>query len=271
MALRWEQARLVGHTDVGRARGGLAARRRSRVGVAAAAAMLVAMIGSHQSQSVGSPVDTEFATEVGKIRRVTLADGSVITLDTRSRVSVAFAVGERHLRLLAGRARFEVAHDVQRPFVVSAGEGDVVATGTVFDVSLVDDHPRVRLIQGAVEVRRRSRGASVASVLVARLRPGQAIALGVAEVAPVQVAGDERWVSGMLRFDGVPLGDALADANRYSLVSIRLADPQLGALRVSGGFKAGDQQALARALAASFGLEADRDAAGNYVLHKVAR
>ncbi|MEI9850127.1 MAG: FecR domain-containing protein [Sphingomonas sp.] len=171
MALRWDQSGLVGHTPSGQAREGLpeAPRRAAfpaRYYAVAASLVAVIAIGAmlllSPMRDGGAPVPgaavvaTELASPVGTIRRVTLDDGSVVTLDTGTRLEVAFTQGERRLRLLAGRARFEVAHDAGRPFIVAAGDGEVVATGTIFDVSLVGARPRVRLIQGSVEVRSRS-------------------------------------------------------------------------------------------------------------------
>ncbi|WP_083942745.1 FecR family protein [Sphingomonas soli] len=264
MALRWDQAGLVGHTPSGQARQGLPAspvRRAMPMRYAALAASLIAVIALSAlfwlspsgTPTVPQVAAREFVSPVGEIRRVTLEDGSVVTLDTGTRLEVAFTSAERRLRLLAGRARFEVAHDSARAFVVMAGEGEVVATGTVFDVSLVGPRPRVRLIEGSVEVR--SRAANASPKPVARLVPGQAITLGTPQVTPSPAPpAEERWVSGMLSFDGTPLADAIAEANRYSERRILLGDPALGTLRVTGAFKAGDQVAIAGALAASFGL-----------------
>jgi len=278
MVMRWDQARLVGHTETGRTRTGLPPRRAPNVRFAAVAALLVAallggsawllMSGRTAPVAPSAVVATELETPVGAIRRLPLPDGSVVTLDTRTRLQVAFGSAERRIVLIAGRARFEVAHDAARPFVVSAGEGEVVATGTVFDVSLIGNRPQVRLIKGSVEVRRRGAGVSARPEGVARLSAGQSIALGVAHASPSLAVGDERWVSGVLSFDGVPLDAALTEANSYSTTAIRLDDPALGMLRVTGGFKAGDQQGLAYALAASFGLEAVHDPAGNFLLRR---
>ena len=282
MAMRFEQARLVGHTPSGQARAGLPeapARRPAARRYAALAASIVAIAASgallltRPHDPAGGPqpkavAHAMVASPVGSIRRVRLDDGSFVTLDTDTRIETAFTPGERRLRLLQGRARFEVAHDAVRPFIVAAGDGEVVATGTVFDVSLVGDRPRVRLIQGSVEVRRHVAGATVPPELIARLTPGQTVPLGVPNATPSPAPADDRWISAMLTFDGTPLGEAIAEANRYSTRAIRLADPALGSLRVTGGFKAGDQEAIADGLAAGFGLRVERASNGDLILHR---
>ncbi|MDT7531994.1 FecR domain-containing protein [Sphingobium sp. SA2] len=96
----------------------------------------------------------EFASRVGQIRKLQLADGSEITLDTDSIVSMRFTPSSRSLRLEQGKARFEVAHD-KRPFIVSVGDAIVTAHGTVFDVGFRSDQTYfVRLLRGSVDVAR---------------------------------------------------------------------------------------------------------------------
>ncbi|MEN7537279.1 FecR family protein [Aurantiacibacter flavus] len=281
MRLRWDQSRLVGHTPSGQGRKGLPAppRRRFRLRALALAAAFVAMLvlgavlisawSTLPDAGPGAQIAASDTLETprGDIRRVSLADGSVVTLDSESRISVAFTSGERRLRLVAGRARFEVAHDAGRPFIVAAGGGEVVATGTRFDVSLIGNQPRVRLIQGSVEIRRSKSGAAGdAAASAVRLKPGQ-MALVDRPVPPetAPVAG-ESWVSGTLSFENAPLENVLAEANRYTARQVRLGDPGLGRLRFTGGFRAGDTDQLAQALATAFGLRVDHDPQGNPVL-----
>jgi transmembrane sensor len=106
--------------------------------------------------------------------------------------------------------------------------------------------------------------------LIARLSPGQAIRLaaGVEPVAQALVAGAKDWPNGMVEFDGTPLRDVLATANRYSKRRLSLSDPAIGDLKVTGGFRMGDQSALAASLAAAFGLRVDRQPGGDLRLSR---
>ncbi|MBW4332227.1 FecR domain-containing protein [Stakelama sp. CBK3Z-3] len=282
MELRWNQSGLVGHTPSGQTRAGLpeAPLRAfpSRALALAASILAILVLGAlllsarnarpGKSQSVQIAHAETLESPRGSIRRVTLADGSTVTLDSDSRIVVAFIPGARRLRLVAGRARFDVAHDADRPFIVSAGGGEVVATGTLFDVSLISGRPRVRLIEGSVEVRRPGPGDAADAALppAIRLAPGQMAAVDApAPLARAPAAG-ERWVSGTLSFEDAPLDAVLAQANRYTERQVRLGDPSLGALRFTGGFRAGHSDKLARALAVGFGLRIDRAANGDPVL-----
>ncbi|ROT95392.1 DUF4880 domain-containing protein [Altererythrobacter sp. FM1] len=281
MGLRWDQGGLVGHTPTGQARQGLPKAPGRRVPLralalaASVAAILIlgaVLLSARDTLPSGDPGTQIVASDTletprGDIRRVALADGSVVTLDSDSRIAIAFTPGERRLRLIAGRARFEVAHDADRPFIVAAGGGEVVATGTQFDVSLIGGRPHVRLFEGSVEVRRPESGAtSDAATPAVRLKPGQ-MALVDRPVPPetAPVAG-ERWVSGTLSFENASLESVLAEANRYTVHQVRLGDPSLGRLRFTGGFRAGDPDQLAQALASGFGLRVQPDSEGDPVL-----
>jgi transmembrane sensor len=73
----------------------------------------------------------------------------------------------------------------------------------------------------------------------------------------------------MLQFDGTPLAEAVALANRYSERQIILAG-NLNALRVTGAFRAGDTAGLAKALAAALSLSLQQRADGNLILSRRA-
>ncbi|MGK6355691.1 FecR domain-containing protein [Sphingomonas sp. DT-207] len=75
----------------------------------------------------------ERAVAEGGVRSLRLSDGSRVTLDRHSAIEIRLAARERRLRLLRGRARFDVAPDSTRPFVVEAGSGSVVAIGALFE------------------------------------------------------------------------------------------------------------------------------------------
>ena len=85
-----------------------------------------------------------YETRRGEMRVVTLADGSTVSLNTKSRMKVIYSAERRLIRLDEGEALFDVAKDALRPFVVRAGDTDVAAIGTSFVVQ--------RLTGAAVEV-----------------------------------------------------------------------------------------------------------------------
>jgi transmembrane sensor len=191
-------------------------------------------------------VAARYATALGEVRRVTLQDGTVMTLDAQSAVRVAFDGRTRDVALDAGRARFQVAHDKAHPFVVSAHGRSVTALGTVFDVELAPAGVTVTLVEGRVAVR----GPEHETVLA----PGQRL------TAPDRggwtrqvVEADEAagWTTGRLVFDGRALGDVAAEMNRYSARKLVIADAALAATPISGVFRPGDVTTLAAGLETS--------------------
>lgn len=206
-------------------------------------------------------------TRVGEIRTMKLADGTTVTLDTDSAIEVRLSDDLRQVRLVRGRARFDVAHDAARPFQVEAGGRTVTALGTLFDVGIEPEGVRVSLLRGSVDVRGLAPAGSVAAVT--RLAPGECFTDVARRPQVVKAApGLQQWVSGMLDFDGVPLADVLEQTNRYSLRKIRLGDPSLGAQRVTGGFRPLPVDDLAASLAAAFSLRVERSPQGDLILRR---
>ena len=193
-----------------------------------------------------------YATEIGEQRLVHLEDGSMVQLDTDSRVRVRLHRDRREVALLSGQALFTVSHDAARPFRVVAGETEVTALGTIFDVRRLAAGERVTLVQGAVDVR----NVEVATQ-VWRLAPGdQVIAAPAAQPRRVDVALETSWVEGRLVFRDVPLKQAVAEVNRYLTDKIVLSDGAFADATLNGVFKTGDRDAFVSAAAEVFNLTA---------------
>lgn len=186
-----------------------------------------------------------------------LDDGSVVTLDTGAAMDVAFTPGERRVTLRQGRARFDVAHD-GRPFTVFAGTGSVTARGTVFDVSLGSDgRVAVLLLRGAVDVAATARASAASGTpIVRRLNAGEDAAYVAGTLLPQYepIAKDVDWADAAIDFDSVTLGYLLDRANKDGPPTLRVSDPSLAQLRVSGRFSLHDHARLARNLATLLNL-----------------
>lgn len=175
-----------------------------------------------------------YTTRTGERRVVTLADGSQIALDSQSEVRVRYSRNTRDLTLSSGQARFKVAHDVQRPFSVTADGHKVVATGTAFNVDLFGPNVLVTLIEGRVIV--------LAPDNIP-LDAGQQLVLS--EVAPPSISriNIERamaWENGEVIFENDPLSTVVARMNRYARQRLVIEDDRTSQLRISGVFHTGD-------------------------------
>lgn len=195
-----------------------------------------------------------YATGQNERRVVTLADGSTLSLDAMTRVSVAYSDDARRLRLLKGQARFDVAHDVSRPFSVRARDRTVVATGTAFNIDVFGGQARVTLIEGRVLVMPAAPrpGQAAPAAKPVELRAGEQLV--ASDDAPVKVVVGidlqqaTAWQQGKLMFDKAPLAEAVARMNRYSQQKIIVADPATGAVLVSGAFDAGNTRGFLEAV-----------------------
>jgi transmembrane sensor len=93
-----------------------------------------------------------YASARGEVKVVTLPDGSRVTLDAASSVETRFTEASRPIRLLNGRAFFDVSSNPRRPFSVAAGDREVLALGTRFDVRLRPGELTVTLVEGRVKI-----------------------------------------------------------------------------------------------------------------------
>ncbi|MCC4595398.1 FecR domain-containing protein [Xanthomonas campestris pv. phormiicola] len=219
------------------------------------------------------------ATAVGQHRSATLADGSVVELNTNTILETNFSRGQRVIHLRKGEATFQVAHNPERPFLVHAGDIVVRAVGTQFNVRVRDAlDVEVIVTEGRVEVKptaatpapRARAGASQTAVPATRaLVAGQRYdaisqAAPVDSIAPAAVANTLAWRQGAIVFDGEPLAQALAEFNRYSDTRLVVADASIRDLRVGGRFRTGDVEGFLDALSRTFPI-ATRKGADNLI------
>lgn len=219
----------------------LAARRRTGAGwtpvalagglVAAVLAVAIAPTLIHRFQDPLAGAST-YTTAVGEIRDVTLADGSVVTLDTASTLRAKVDGKVRRLSLDQGGAYFAVAHDKAHPFQVALADRQVTVTGTHFATSLRQGRARVELLEGSVEVSQPR-----ASTEPVRLVPGDQVTYqaggAVRREARIDPATAVAWRQRRLVFQDAALSEVLAELGRYTDARITLANPALGRQRVT--------------------------------------
>lgn len=222
----------------------------------AAAAALIVGVGAALIYLGQLP--STYRTQMGERREVRLADGSSVALDSDSEVSVRYSRHARELVLMRGQAHFDVAHDIERPFSVEAGDRKVIATGTSFDVDLLGAELTVTLIEGHVVVLDRDKdnraGAGAdwpqdgvkldAGERLVTAAHTRAETSGGTSVERVNLQRATAWQAGQLVFDDEPLGTAVERVNRYSRIKLLVKDPRAAALRFSGVFNEGDTKAF---------------------------
>ena len=129
---------------------------RYRIWMAAATvAMLIAMSGwLYNIVSDSEPAFIVASNNTGIVQKVTLPDGTIINLNTCSRLTYpeSFSGKSREV-FLDGEAYFDVAHDKRHPFIVRAGELKIRVLGTKFNVNVSTLVPQITatLIEGSIE------------------------------------------------------------------------------------------------------------------------
>lgn len=199
-------------------------------------------------------------TGKGDMRRVTLAEGSAITLNTDSRVEPGLEARLRQVRLVRGEALFDVSRDPARPFVVEAGDVRIRVLGTRFAVRRFEDGSvEVAVLEGTVEV-----GAGGRSE---RLTGGQrsrvfSRTFRTESLSPAAIERSVGWRNGIIDLNGMTLAEAATEYARYSEHRIEFADPAIGTMEVTGIYSISDPLGFARAAALSLGLQAETTANG---------
>lgn len=229
----------------------------------------------------------DLVTRVGELRTLALEDGTRVYLNTDTVVVPRYSERVRSVEVEKGEALFEVVKNPDRPFIVTAGDHQIRALGTSFVVRRDRENLAVTLVEGKVTVtpalpasaanvaelvslaNEPSTGANTPNSHLSGLilKPGERVIFRIAERTPEAPAREnysvdkpsiERvtaWQRGLVSFDDTVLADAVAEMNRYSKIHIVVEDQATASIRISGIFRAGDQDNFARAIAKSYAIE----------------
>ncbi|USX16888.1 FecR domain-containing protein [Oxalobacteraceae bacterium OTU3CAMAD1] len=198
------------------------------------------------------PVYTEtFATVRGQQLNVELPDGSMLGLDTGTRAQVTLYRDRREVRLPEGQALFTVKADAARPFHVFTDRMLVTVVGTRFSVrntrTGLAQNVGVQVEEGRVRVSMLDQGKPAgAPVLLTAGQQVQSDAAG--RLAPMAPGGAMPWREGRVNFDRTPLGQAVAEFERYGATGLVIKDPAVAALRVNGSFDLRQADAFSQTL-----------------------
>lgn len=177
----------------------------------------------------------DYCTAVGEVKTLTLADGSRVTLDTDSALSVELGGSPRHASLRRGAALFEVSHDPRRPFLAEGRYSQIRVKGTRFALREEAASDIVSVLSGVVEASRGGRSPVL-------LRGGEQVSVDADRPGAVrQTAGTATaWAQGRLLFDDAPLAEVVAEIARYRHGAVLIKSESLKSLRVSGRFDLAD-------------------------------
>ncbi|QJU60870.1 anti-sigma factor [Sphingomonas sp. AP4-R1] len=197
---------------------------------------------------------------VGEIRKLALADGTTIMLDTDTKVDVAGAGDGRRLTLQRGKIFLDVARRGARALGIDAGGLAMEMAEGAVGIQAMAGLPLVALVAKGQLTVSQSDGLFRAP---RRLDLREYQELSLADGAPLgagairAIAASERdrflaWRDGMISFGGETLATAVRAFDRYGTVRI-VVDPELAAQKITGLFRADDPRGFAAVAAASFG------------------
>lgn len=222
--------------------------------VAAVVTLAVSVFWWTTADQSGNLVQT-YRTEHGEQALHRLPDGTTLRLNTETAVDVNYDRRERVVHIASGQALFKVAHDEPRQFRVLAGDAEIVAVGTWFDVRLVGESVVVTVVEGQVDVftgmrmRRRVEAGY-------RLRIDGGVMSAQSERVDVHAA--VAWPQHKIAFERRPLGEIADEFNRYGIVQLTIEDAALRALPVSGMFNVYDTNSFAAFLETLDGVRVER-------------
>jgi transmembrane sensor len=248
------------------------ARRAARWPLAAAVAFVFVAAGLIAGRSqIEQWLAPEYVTTVGEQRSITLEDGSVVELNSQSRLRAHFKDDLRAIELLEGEAIFRVAKDAQRPFRVRTGATDIVAIGTAFNVKASESSTVVTVLEGRVRVNQRdvaARSAAATAKAVSEFELAVGEQLIVSREQPairVSLQDTDKvtsWTERRLIFEDTPLSAVAAEFARYSPRAIRIQDRAVAQRKINGVFDATDPASLVEFLSADETLIVRNDSDG---------
>jgi transmembrane sensor len=186
-----------------------------------------------QHTSLGNAL-ADYQTRVGERRRVELADGTQVDLNTNTAIDVIFDGQQRLIRLREGEVLIQTGKlGAPLPFHVETRQGRVQALGTRFTVRQLQDSTRVGVLEDRVK-------------LLPAEQPGHARLLGPGESADFDLQNvgpnhvyprtETAWVDGQVIVLDARLGDVIDDLARYR-PGVMQCDEASAQLRVSGTFR----------------------------------
>ncbi len=202
---------------------------------------------------------TSYQTAIGEQKTVMLSDGSLVTLNTDSELSVAMTDNLRRLHLIRGEVYFEVAKDKNRPFEVAVQKAFVKAVGTAFNIHHRDAEVSILVTEGKVEVKSKFAPLSPAQEIKQLsekkefLVTGDQIIFGREKLKRIQL--EEKminrrtlWREGKIILDNKSLAEIVREIQPYTTEKIVIADEEVAILIAGGVFKMGEINSFFNAL-----------------------
>ncbi len=175
---------------------------------------------------------------INEVKKDTLPDGSVATLNKRSVLSYpSFFKGKTRKVKLEGEAFFNVKANKEKPFIIDVNDAEVKVVGTSFNVRSYNGATEVIVETGIVQVTKNGQ--------MIELKAGERTSLSRADtVAAKQVSDDKLYnyyVSKTFVCDNTPLWKLVEKLNEAYDINIRIEREELRKLPLTVTF---DEESL---------------------------
>lgn len=216
--------------------------------------------------SYGNIEYTEISTARGQTKEYTLEDGTRITLNSQSKLSIPsnYNKKERSVKI-TGEAFFDVTPNKEKPFTVTSKEMQVKVLGTSFNVKAYEEDSSLGITV--------STGKVMVNIpkeeMQMRMEPMEHLIVNkeTGELSRVSLEdnGYVRWIEGSLFFEREPLAEVLKTINRKYDRNIELQDKTYNPI-ISGTHDNKSLEAVIEAICFTTGLKY-REEGKNIILY----
>lgn len=181
-------------------------------------------------------VFVDVVSPAGSRTSLNLPDGSMVWLNGDSHIRYPAVFGKNREVKIEGEAFFKVKSDKEHPFLVSAKDVVVRATGTQFNVMAYNDIPEVSVIlkEGKVAIEDKNR------TLIKEVEPGYELryakkssSISYKEINTENYSG---WINGRLIFSYAPLSEVVERMEKWYGIDIEIVDKELLQLHFKATF-----------------------------------
>lgn len=193
-------------------------------------------------------------TAVGERRRIVLAKGVAVELNTDSRIEWRQDDGVYDIRLLRGEVMVERAAGSE-PCRLHCGRSEIdVAVGGRINARVARNGVAVSVLEGEASLRTSAPGSAIRLPSLRKATIAEGAQPALTALSPVEAGAVMAWQQGQLHFNGESLEQAVAEYNRYLPRPIEIADPAIRQIRLGGRFSATDPTEFCQALKDIYGV-----------------
>ena len=194
---------------------------------------------SHEKSADQIQQICEIISPKGHIAKCILPDGTEVWVNTGSTITYDAATFNHETReiKLSGEAYFDVAKNIEKPFLVYTNMASIKVTGTSFNVKSYPEGDvfETVLSEGSIEMKPNS-----SAHQTVQLGPGERAIFDINKkgisIEKVDSEIFSAWRNGEILFKDATLNDLLKELERIYNIRFQLKDKQLGEFRFRGMF-----------------------------------